>query len=97
MKREIRCCECRNSILKRYKLQPSDDVVTVIDPYPEEHIKIVRGTAIIYCMCDTCGKEISPGDECFAVSTWADYGGTHYYEWEEEYINIPAERKVDGK
>lgn len=56
------------------------------NPYPGEHVKMVRGKALYGKICDSCGKPIPAGSLCSAVSMWADYGGIPYYSWENEYM-----------
>lgn len=77
MKREILCPDCKKELRKTF---PSDT------PYPGEHVKFVEGKALNEYVCDQCDKEIHIGDPCFAFSSWADYGGIPYYEWEGEFI-----------
>jgi len=87
MKREILCPDCRESRLKLCGLEYSHESRILFDPYPGEHIKIIKGRANRHFLCDICNKQIETDDDCFAVSTYADYGGMPYYEWEHEYVH----------
>ena len=78
MKREILCKFCKFEIRKLF---PTDT------PYPQEHVKFVNGHAKQDFICDSCGTEISKSDPCTAFSSWAEYGGIQYYEWEYEFIS----------
>jgi len=78
MKREILCPKCRINVRKLF---PTDN------PYPGEHVMFIDGMALMQYRCDNCDNTILPGDKCTAFSSWADYGGVPYYEWEGEYIN----------
>jgi hypothetical protein len=88
MKREILCMNCATERSKRHGLVHLPELQTIVDPFPMEHVKYVRGRAKTDFFCDTCTTEIpiKKGDECFAVSTWADYGGIPYFEWEGGFI-----------
>ena len=77
MKQQIVCKKCEPSLRKLF---PTDT------PYPGEHVKFVSGKAKRDFLCDRCGCDINATDSCHAVSTWADYGGIPYYEWETEYL-----------
>lgn len=90
MKREILCLNCAAERFKRYGLAYVPKLQAIVDPYPREHVKYLRGISKGDFFCDACAslKPINKGDECFAVSTWADYGGLPYYEWEYEFITF---------
>ena len=79
MKREIICEKCE---VKKRKLFPNEN------PYPGEHIKFVKGKAEKELICDGCTdyNPIHKGENCCAVSIWADYGGIPYYQWESQFI-----------
>lgn len=77
MKREVLCKDCAVQMRKMF---PNDS------PYPGEHVKFVNGKSKVQCICDRCSKPINPGDEICAFSSWADYGGVPYSEWEDEYL-----------
>jgi hypothetical protein len=91
MKRDILCNKCAKDRREQY---PTDT------PYPEEHIKFVHGTARGDMLCDGCTyrTEIKKGEECCAFSSWADYGGIPYNEWEHEFIEFtPPEGTIGAK
>lgn len=86
MKREIRCTECEPKPLD-LKIVEIEGRSYIVDLYPGEHQKVVRGKSIRNkLLCDYCNKTISKGDDCLAISIWADYGGGPYYEWEGGYV-----------
>jgi hypothetical protein len=88
MKREILCLKCAAERSKRHGLIHVPELQAIVDPFPGEHVKYVRGISKSNFFCDACAtiNIINPGEECFAISTWADYGGIPYFEWEDEYI-----------
>lgn len=91
MKREIVCIECAKRRITGYGLVYSENMQAIVDPFPQEHVKMVCGKAKNIFMCDRCGTQINVDDECYASSTWADYGGIPYYEWEDEFITPARE------
>ena len=86
MKQEILCLGCGKKRMKGHGLVYSKEFGRLVDPFPGEHVKYEEGKAKAPFLCDFCGCEIMPTGRCFAVSTWADYGGIPYYEWELEFI-----------
>lgn len=82
MKQQIFCDLCGKEIRK---LHPTDE------PYPQEHIKFLKGFSLDDYICDYCGKFIREDDVAWAFSTWADYGGVPYYEWEKDFIKLDIE------
>jgi len=79
MKQEI---ICKKDEAESRKLFPNES------PYPGEHVKFVPGKALNDMLCDHCGCEILEGQDCCAVSIWADHGAQPYYEWESKFIEI---------
>jgi len=79
MKREIICPECKEKLRKLF---------TTDNPYEDEHVKFLRGTALKNYICDNCGNIINENDLCYAFTIWADYSPAPYQEWEHKYINI---------
>lgn len=77
MKREILCDKCELDMR---------DLFPTSKPYPGEHVKFLNGKAKKDFMCDQCGQPIKAGDNCAAMSIWADYGGIPYYVWEGECL-----------
>ena len=77
MKQEIICKTCYPELKETF---PSDN------PYPGEHVKFVEGTAKLYMTCDHCNSAIIFGEECYAFTIWADYGGQPYFPWEDKYL-----------
>lgn len=88
MKREILCLTCipKPMGLKLMNSPAGDPVL--VDPYPGEHQKVLKGIAKAQYICDRCGDTILKGTECIASSIWADYGGIPYHPWENEYITF---------
>lgn len=82
MKREIRCLDCRPKVAG--KILDDRDIV---DHSFGEHIKVIRGKALVECLCDMCNKKINVGDNCLAVTMWSDKVGIPYHWWEHEYID----------
>jgi hypothetical protein len=91
MKREILCMKCvpKPMGLKLIDNQAGDPVL--VDPYPGEHQKILRGFAKKQFICDRCGEVILVNQECLTSSIWADHGGIPYYPWETQYITFLRE------
>jgi len=86
MKCEILCLECAESMEKRQ----GDG-----SQYPGENIKYVAGTAKRnpympdgVSKCDFCGTKIKEGDNCSAVTIWADHSPNPYQPWEGEFIEV---------
>lgn len=77
MKQAIVCEKCR---VELRTLFPTDT------PYSGEHVKFVDGKARNNFVCDWCGQPVGAGSNCTAFSSWADYGGVPYYDWESKYI-----------
>lgn len=77
MKQEIVCEKCRP---KLRALFPTDT------PHLGEHVKFVDGKARNNFVCDQCGQPIEADSNCTAFSSWADYGGIAYYNWESAYL-----------
>jgi hypothetical protein len=88
MKREIRCMNCvpKPMGLKLMHTEAGDPIL--VNPYPGEHQKVIKGRAKTMYLCDSCGIAINKGDECLASSIWADYGGIPYYPWETQCITF---------
>lgn len=85
MKREISCVPCANRIARAVTGARFVDG-EIVDPFPGEHSKFLGGKLTRHCVCDSCGKQLSPGDDAIAMSIWADYGGVPYHPWEAEYL-----------
>ena len=86
MKREIICPKCEKQLHG-----------TLTKEYPGEHSKITNGNAKMDLMCDQCGQPVYFGDNCFAISLWADDHGTPYFSWEHEYLDVAANQvNVNG-
>ena len=77
MKQQIICQKCEAYERQQFPME---------NPYPGEHVKFVKGTAIDAMICDLCGKSLNAWEQVCAFSIWADHGGQPYYEWEFDYI-----------
>ena len=95
MKREILCMSCvpKPMGLKLMHTEAGDPML--VNPYPGEHQKVIKGRAKKQYICDRCGNDIYEETECVASSIWADYGGIPYYPWETAYITF-QKGEVDG-
>ena len=85
MKREIRCLSCKPRVADKILCDKSNE--ETIDHSFGEHIKAIKGKAIVECRCDMCDKKINVGDDCLAVTMWSDKVGIPYHWWEHEYID----------
>lgn len=89
MKQEIVCEKCRPELRALFKTDT---------PYPGEHVKFVDGKARETFICDQCGQLIKAKDNCTAFSSWADYGGIPYYNWESGCIyDFEEQKEVNNK
>ena len=86
MKREINCPECLPNTSKYRGLCFVPVSGTIVDPYPGEKMKVVKGKAKFAMFCDSCAKKIEENQECFAISIWSEYSSIPYRPWESTYI-----------
>lgn len=95
MKREILCMSCvpKPMGLKLIHTQAGDPIL--VNPYPGEHQKVIKGIAKNHYQCDRCNETIREGEMCVASSLWADYGGIPYFPWETQYITF-QKGGIDG-
>lgn len=76
MKREITCKECADCWRNTFGAVK----------YPGEYLRIIKGKALGYYLCDGCNKRIENYEEAYAVSVWSDtspYNGP----WEQHFIS----------
>jgi hypothetical protein len=93
MKREILCMGCVPKPMGLKLIYSEAGDPALVNPYPGEHQKGIKGRAKADYTCDRCNIFIFKGDECVAHSIWADYGGIQYSPWETGYITF---QKGDG-
>lgn len=87
MKREILCLPCAERVSRTITgCKVSDFDGRIVDPYPGEHSKFLKGVLHCHCYCDNCSDPLYPGNEAIALSIWADNRGIPYYPWEQEYL-----------
>jgi len=84
MKREILCKACAKSLRKLFSTEST---------YPGEHVKFVSGLCKFNYICDGCATPIGALEPATAYSSWADYGGIPYFEWESESLLIKSGEK----
>jgi hypothetical protein len=78
MKREICCLDCG------YKWREIGRSPSVVED--GEKVSVITGLSLRSLMCDGCGKEIHPQDQCCAVSVLAR-GQRSIPGWEYEYVS----------
>lgn len=76
MNRLIYCPKCAHEAKDRF----------VKGKYQGEHFKTVAGMAINDYVCDFCDAKIPSGENCNAISIWADHSPAPYYPWEHEFL-----------
>ncbi len=89
MTRQVLCIPCAENRQKLHKTP---------NPYPGEHIKMLKGSATRAFLCDDCGKEIHPSVECVTYTLYTARDAVHtgslpYWPWEAEYISGAARMK----
>ena len=83
MKREIICQTCEPKLRKLFNIEPHKTTST---PYPNEHVKMIGGSAMFSYVCDHCNAPIRQREFCFAVSIWNDRHPNDHFPWERDYI-----------
>jgi len=77
MKREILCMSCGYESRIQFP---------TMNPYPDEYVKHLGGSAKKDFVCDSCNADILKGSRCVARSMWHTLKGLPYYDWETKYL-----------
>lgn len=75
MKREIVCAACSRAWSQ------------LVGKYPGEEVKLVPGTLLHSCRCDSCGDILHKAEHAVAVSVSTP--SAPYHAWENHYLELP--------